>query len=414
MLQKKIFNNFHYTIQHLKHLIQLEQEYGRFFLFIPVFMAFGATFWFTKKTEIPTWVIVFSCIITTLISLKIRYSHPNTFLIASILTYFLTGMTLAVIETLRNPTIMLSHPITTTLRGIVKWREPMQDGKWRYLVKILETNHYHSELLSQQVMLSVTKKHDPFPSGNIIEGTARLSPPSGPALPGLFDISFFSYYKGIGAVGYFYSTPRTIPFSDSHNNWKQFLITPQSFLYDIRAKIGIYIRTKLSGDIGALAAALITDERRAISSETIESLRKSGLAHIIAISGINMTIAAGLFFFGMRSILACFPIFAERFSIKKISSFGALLTVTTYFLISGASISAQRAYFMTVIILFSYLFDAYFIGLRSIAVTAIFMICIAPSEVMGPSFQMSFATTAALIASGSIWQNEIILTLYSK
>ncbi|CAL9914462.1 hypothetical protein LSO9J_100051 [Candidatus Liberibacter solanacearum] len=192
-------------------------------------MAFGATFWFTKKPEIPTWVIVFSCIIITLISLKIRYSHPNTFLIASILTYFLTGMTLAVIETILNPTIMLSQPITTTLRGIVKWREPMQDGKWRYLVQILETNHYHSELLSQQVMLSVTKKHAPFPSGNIIEGTARLSPPSGPALPGLFDISFFSYYKGIGAVGYFYSTPRTIPLSDSHNNWKQFLVTPQSF-----------------------------------------------------------------------------------------------------------------------------------------------------------------------------------------
>nr|WP_280956364.1 ComEC/Rec2 family competence protein [Candidatus Liberibacter solanacearum] len=34
------------------------------------------------------------------------------------------------------------------------------------------------------------------------------------------------------------------------------------------------------------------------------------------------------------------------------------------------------------------------------------MICIAPSEVMGPSFQMSFATTAALIASGSIWQKR--------
>ncbi|MBA5723795.1 ComEC/Rec2 family competence protein [Candidatus Liberibacter sp.] len=64
---------------------------------------------------------------------------------------------------------------------------------------------------------------------------------------------------------------------------------------ELRTKTGEHIRKKLPGDIGALAAALVTDERRAISEDTTKSLRRSGLAHIIAISGLNMTIAAGIF-----------------------------------------------------------------------------------------------------------------------
>ncbi|WP_333947461.1 ComEC/Rec2 family competence protein [Candidatus Liberibacter brunswickensis] len=93
---------------------------------------------------------------------------------------------------------------------------------------------------------------------------------------------------------------------------------------------------------------------------------------------------------------------------------GALLTVTFYFLISGASISAQRAYIMSVITLLSYLFDTYFMGLRSIALTAILMICIYPSETTSPSFQMSFATTAALMANVIYGVKEILLILYLK
>ncbi|MBY7649245.1 MAG: hypothetical protein C4617_01810 [Candidatus Liberibacter europaeus] len=390
----------------LKKLIQLEQDHGRFFLFIPVFLAFGSTFWFSIANDIHWYLIIISCIITTIISLKIRYSHPNIFLIVSAMTYFLIGMTLAIVETARNSTIMLSETITANLRGRVKWRDPSTDGKWSYLVQIIETNRNYSDLILQNVLLSVTKKHDPFISGEIIEGTARLSPPSGPSLPGLFDSSFFKYYKGVSAAGFFYSIPRAYqPYYN--NNWENLSLKIQSFVNELRTNIGIYIRKKIPGDVGAIAAALVTDERHAISIETTQDLQKSGLTHIIAISGLNMTIASGLFFLVMRSIFSAFPIFTESFSIKKISSFGAIITVTAYFLISGASVSAQRAYFMTVITLIAYLCDKYFIGLRGIAITAIAIICIFPSEVMGPSFQMSFATTSALIASNSIWNKRI-------
>ncbi|ACT56829.1 hypothetical protein Q7M76_01125 [Candidatus Liberibacter asiaticus] len=120
MLQKKISNPLCNIIQHVKYLIQLEQEYGGFFLFIPVFLAFGAIFWFVYSPEIPIWGIVLSILIIAIISLRIRYSHPHILLIVKTLTYFLTRMILAAIEITRNPTTILSQSITTNLRGIVK------------------------------------------------------------------------------------------------------------------------------------------------------------------------------------------------------------------------------------------------------------------------------------------------------
>ncbi|MDI1493718.1 MAG: ComEC/Rec2 family competence protein [Candidatus Liberibacter asiaticus] len=91
-------------------------------------------------------------------------------------------------------------------------------------------------------MLSITKKYDPFPAETTIEGIARLSPPSGPAFPGLFDFNFSSYYKGISAIGYFYSIPKMIYSSESHNTWtwKKISSIKQSFLNEIRANIGTY------------------------------------------------------------------------------------------------------------------------------------------------------------------------------
>ncbi|WJH40230.1 ComEC/Rec2 family competence protein [Aliirhizobium terrae] len=158
-----------------------------------------------------------------------------------------------------------------------------------------------------------------------------------------------------------------------------------------------------AGDAGAFAAAIITDERRAISNETVEALRVSGLAHIVAISGLNMALAAGIFFVGLRTLLALSPGTAQAIPVKKIAAAGALAMVTGYYLISGFGVSAQRAYIMMAVILIAVLVDRPSISLRNVALSALIIIVWTPSEIMGPSFQMSFAATAALVAGYAAW-----------
>ncbi|HEX2148485.1 MAG TPA: ComEC/Rec2 family competence protein, partial [Pseudorhizobium sp.] len=177
-------------------------------------------------------------------------------------------------------------------------------------------------------------------------------------------------------------------------------------IFALRGQIAERIRAIVPGDAGAFAAAIVTDERRAISKETTEALRVSGLAHIVAISGLNMALAAGIFFVGLRSCLGLFTGFAQAWPIKKIAALGALLMATAYYLISGFAVSAERAYLMMSVMLIAVFFDRAAISLRNVAISAIVIIAISPSEVMGPSFQMSFAATTALVAGYSAWSGR--------
>lgn len=174
-------------------------------------------------------------------------------------------------------------------------------------------------------------------------------------------------------------------------------------LYGLRTAIAERIRNTIGGDAGAFAASIVTDERQAISARTMEALRLSGLAHIVAISGLNMALASGIFFVGLRLAFSLFPAFAQRWPVKKMSAFAALLMTLAYYLISGFAVSAERAWLMMSVMLIAVLFDQPSLSLRNVALSALVILALSPSEIMGPSFQMSFAATIALVAAYAAW-----------
>jgi ComEC/Rec2-related protein len=123
----------------------------------------------------------------------------------------------------------------------------------------------------------------------------------------------------------------------------------------------------------------------------------------VAISGLNMALSAGIFFVGLRHALGLLPGFAQAYPTKKIAAAAALLALTAYYMISGFAVSAERAFIMMAIMLIAALFDRPSISLRNIALSALLIIVTSPSEALGPSFQMSFAATLALVAGFAIW-----------
>lgn len=83
-----------------------------------------------------------------------------------------------------------------------------------------------------------------------------------------------------------------------------------------------------------------------------------------------------------------------------------MVAVAIYLLISGAAIAAQRSFLMIAIMLAAMLFDHAALTMRNLAVAALVILALAPHEAAGPSFQMSFAATAALIAAYAWWQER--------
>jgi competence protein ComEC len=121
-------------------------------------------------------------------------------------------------------------------------------------------------------------------------------------------------------------------------------------------------------------------------------------AHILVIAGLHLGMVAAAVFFALRALLALIPPLALRYPTKKWSAFGALVAIFIYMLLSGATVPSRRAFVMTGLVLLAVLVDRLSLSARAIAYAAILIMLMTPEAAAGPSFQMSFAAVAGLIA----------------
>ncbi|MBB2753095.1 UNVERIFIED_ORG: ComEC/Rec2-related protein [Rhizobium aethiopicum] len=396
-----------HSLRACKHMLGEEADHGRLLLLSPVFLGAGAAFWFLAASDFPLFASLLSLSVLTIAVLMTGRSRTALRATLLALALVVCGMLCAQFESWRASTVILDSSVTTTVTGRVERREGDGRGRWRYILAVTGTEAPELKRSPGRITAIVRGADTPFEIGDIVTGRARLTPPSGPALPELNDFSFGAYFDGIGANGFFYGAPE----KDLEAGPQAARSTSEAlleWLYRLRSSIGDRIRSILPGDTGAFAAALVTDERRAISNATTEALRQSGLAHIVAISGLNMALSAGIFFVGFRMLLSLFPAVAQAYPTKKIAASGALIAVTAYFLISGFGVSAERAFIMMAIMLIAVFFDRPSISLRNVVLSALVIIVISPSEVLGPSFQMSFAATLALVSGYQLWKDRRI------
>ena len=163
-------------------------------------------------------------------------------------------------------------------------------------------------------------------------------------------------------------------------------------------RIDARIRAVLPGDSGAIASALITGKRDAISTPVNDAMYISGLGHVLSISGYHMAVVAGLVFFVLRALFALMPAVAGRYPIKKWAALAALAAAAFYLVLSGAEVATQRSFIMIAIVLIGVMVDRPAITLRTLTVAALVVLLLTPEAIVHPSFQMSFAATLALVA----------------
>ena len=218
--------------------------------------------------------------------------------------------------------------------------------------------------------------------------TGHLSPPSGPVEPGGFDFQRHAWFQGIGAIGY-----TRVPV---------LMLEPppaQASLFGLRMRLSAAIRAALPGETGAVAAAVTTGDRSGVSRGTLEALRASNLAHLLAISGLHMGLLVGFVFACLRYGLALNSWAALYLPTKKIAAMLALVVATGYLALSGGNVATERAYIMAAVALLAVVADRRAISLRAVAVAALVVLVLRPEAMLGPGFQMSFAATTALVAA---------------
>jgi len=226
----------------------------------------------------------------------------------------------------------------------------------------------------------------PYP-GDRVQVRAGLSPPPPPTMPGDYDYGRKLWFDGIGALGYAISPLEIIKEGTGREN----------IIERLRLNISEGIRGQVIGDKGALAAALITGKRDGLSDKVVLAMQNSGLAHLLAISGLHMGLLCGSAFFFIRFLLSRSAHLTLYYPIKKWAAVAALVAGAIYLGLSGGSVPTLRAYVMVFIVFVGIAADRRAISLRLVALAAMLILLISPEILLSVSFQMSFAAVVALV-----------------
>jgi competence protein ComEC len=388
------------TGRQFKAAAETEAGRGVFFLLLPVFAGVGAIIYFTLSFE-PAWIPLLSMLGMATI---LRIATRKQFAAAQGVTLaiaLLAGFVVGKWETERRATPMLGSDVATRVTGRVVALEYQDNGSWRITLDVLQTERPKLRFPPKRIRVNARDIPASTAIGSGLAGFVRLRIPSGPVRPGNYDFSFHAYFNGIGANGFFLGTPKVA--TDSQPD--ELTAKISQWIAMLRVRVSERIEEVIGGEDGSVASALVAGTRAGISERTNEDLRKAGLAHILSISGLHMALAAGVVMLTLRSVFALFPAFSARHPVKKYAAFLSLLSCTFYLAMSGADVAAQRSYVMIAVMLGALLVDRAAISMRNLAIAAIAMIAISPHEILGPSFQMSFSATAALIA-GYAWWSE--------
>jgi competence protein ComEC len=364
-------------------------ERERWPLWAPVGFAAGILVYFALPTEpAPMLLLVLAVGVVAAWTGARRQSLPLGQLAWIALALMLAGFATAQLRTLSVAAPVLPRAAVYGLEGTILMAEPRNAGQ-RLLLGDLVVERLEPSATPARVRLTVRAMEPPLRPGQRIALRARLQPPSGALIPGGFDFAQRAFFEQLGGIGFAYGTPEVIGGSTT------IATRPVA---NLRYAVAARAESVIGGAEGAVAAALLTGLRASIPQDVWRDMQVAGLAHLLAISGLHMTLVAGTVFVACRFLLSLVPALALRIVPKKPAACVALLAALAYLLLAGATVPTQRAFMMAGVALLAVLFDRNPLSLRLLAYAALAVLVMLPESLLGPSFQMSFAAVVGLIA----------------
>ncbi len=355
---------------------------------MPVFFAAGIGIYFALPMEPPLWTAAIPFVLLIMCCLFRR----QPVVCGSIAPFLLLTAGFADIQ-LKSFYLFLQPPPAEDSKLYLQGRIIGLDVNYRGRTRMLLEDMYDFEgnRLAGRYRLSMMRRDFELKVGDCVELVAVVSPPLLPSMVGSYQFDRRLFFSGINGTGYIPS--EVLPVQCPHSSLRL-----SEYVAAVRRSIVQKIDAVLPPDEASVAVAIIAGDQTQINRPLIEAYRNSGLAHFLSISGLHMSMLAGLMFFLVRVFMAFIPILALKYNSKKVAAVLSLLVSVVYLAVSGAAIPAVRAFIMTGVVLTAVLFERQAISMRTLAVAAMMVLIITPNALVGASFQMSFAAVVALVA----------------
>jgi len=368
-----------------------ETELRRPFLWRAVAAGAGVVLYFSAERE-PSLLLCFGTLAAVALLAFLTRRHARAHALFLALAFVAAGFGAGAWRTARVAAPVVPRVGVGDLTGFVEELDLRPAGA-RFILRVASAEGFPGGVVPARVRLT-TRGEPAFAAGDFIALKARLTPPARAALPGGYDFARDAYFAKLGGVGNALGRIEAMPPPDPAPMSLRFFAT----IDRARNALASRVYKTIGGDAGAIAAAMVTGKRDFLSENAKDLIRRAGIFHIVTISGMQMTLVAGIFFVGLRRFLAMSETLALNYPIKKWAAALAIVGAVLYDIGTGSRVGTERALAMTLIMLAAALFDRPSLSMRNLALAAFFVIAFEPEAILGASFQLSFAAVAALIA----------------
>ncbi|MDO9528389.1 MAG: ComEC/Rec2 family competence protein [Syntrophales bacterium] len=242
-----------------------------------------------------------------------------------------------------------------------------------------------------KILLSVKGGQRLLKYGDLIRVKTRLKIPHNFNNPGGFDYEKYLGYRDIRVRGSIDNPLSIVVVRENRGNL--FKVKLEKFRTSLRKlidKASPYPESKV-------LQALILGEKKEIPKDIQENFNRTGMSHVLAISGLHIGIIAFLSIIIVRFIMKSSEYLLLRFNILKVSALFAFIPVIIYAFIAGFGISTVRATIMILTFLIAILCGKERELFNTLALAAFVILVISPGSLFDVSFQLSFTAVAAIL-----------------
>jgi competence protein ComEC len=358
----------------------LEAERAQLPLWLPVALGAGITGWFLLP-DAPRWIglLLLSGAIA-LLGLALPGRLGRSLLVGGLATAAGCALIWWRAESVAAP--VLARPAVVEMTGQVARVERLPA---REIVRVTLLPGRSDLPPRLRVNLPIKDVPAGLAKGAVVKLRARLMPPAEASVPGGYDFARSAWFAGLGATGKGFAPIEVITPAASPGA-------------DLRASLSAHIQSRIEGSAGGIASALATGDQGAIATEDVEAMQRSGLAHLLSVSGLHVTAVTAAAMLLVLKLLALSPTLALRWRLPLVAAGAGALAAIGYTWLTGAEVPTIRSCVAALLVLLALSLGREAITLRLVAAGALIVLLLWPEALAGASFQLSFAAVTAIVA----------------
>ena len=237
------------------------------------------------------------------------------------------------------------------------------------------------------VGLTLANAERDWPRGTRVRVVAKLRRPRTFANPGAWDHAAAQRRQGIRATAFL---------------WDERALTELARSPDVvgrtRDALADWIARRTTEPARGYLTAVLLGATRSLAPETRAALTRTGLAHVVSVSGFHVAVAAGAFVVALRWLLLRFAPLALAIDVRSVAAMAGLAPVAAYAAIAGGTVPATRSFLTYGILVLVLVGRRPPDGFRALALVALLIACGTPDVAADVSFELSFAAVVGLLA----------------